>query len=166
MFSESARAVVASTVVGQSHLIGPQEVRARQSTKPAAEPTRPQTYDAIARLASSDAALAEVGGGEWLAVRVSPRPGSRAVPLPGELACSPAVMGEGVLTPLAIGQVHLLDLAGQPLATPFQPRVAAGSRDQPPDQQNRTDRRHARAGRPMQDRGRHARPPAPDREVR
>lgn len=128
MFSESARAVVASTVVGQSHLIGPQEVRARQSTKPAADPTRPQTYDAIARLASSDAALAEVGGGDWLAVRVSPRAGSRAVPLPGELACSPTVMGEGVLTPLAVGQVHLLDLAGQPLATPFQPRVAVGSR--------------------------------------
>jgi hypothetical protein len=114
--------------VGQSHLIGPQEVRARQSMKPAAEPTRPQTYDAIARLASSDAALAEVGGGDWLAVRVSPRAGSRAVPLPGELACFPAVMGEGVLAPLAVGQVHLLDLAGQPLATPFQPRVAVGSR--------------------------------------
>lgn len=133
MFSESARAVVASTVVGQSHLIGPQEVRARQSTKPAAEPpsqlsSRPQTYDAIARLASSDAALAEVGGGDWLAVRVSPRAGSRAVPLPGEIVCPPAVMSEGVLTPLAVGQVHLLDLAGQPLATPFQPRIAAGSR--------------------------------------
>ncbi|QDV74569.1 PQQ-binding-like beta-propeller repeat protein [Botrimarina mediterranea] len=127
IYSDSARAVVASTVTGQSHLIGPPEVRARQSTQPDAEPSRPQVFDAVARLASTDSALAKMGGGEWLAVRVAPRAGSRAVSLPGELACEPVTMGEGVLTPLAIGQVHLLDLAGQPLATPFQPRVAAGS---------------------------------------
>lgn len=128
VFSESARGVVASTVTGQSHLIGSQEVRARQSAKPAAEPSRPQTYDGVARLPSSDSALTRIGAGEWLAVRVAPRAGSRPAILPGELTCAPAVMGDGVLAPLAVGQVHLLDLLGQPLATPFQPRVAVGSR--------------------------------------
>lgn len=128
LFSESARGVVASTVVGQSHLIGPQEVRARLSPKPVAEPSRPQTYDAVTWLANSDAALSNVGASEWLGVRIAPRAASRPASLPGDLTCSPVVMGTGVLAPLAVGQVHLLDLAGQPVATPFQPRVAVGSR--------------------------------------
>jgi outer membrane protein assembly factor BamB len=128
VFSEAARGVVASNVVGESHLIGPEEVRARLSARPATESSRPQIYDAITRLANSDAGLSKIGASEWLGVQVAPRAASRAASLPGELTCSPALMGGGVLAPLAVGQVHLLDLAGQPVATPFQPRVTVGSR--------------------------------------
>ncbi|TWT98064.1 outer membrane biogenesis protein BamB [Botrimarina colliarenosi] len=127
VFSETARGVVATTTGGETHLIGPQEVRSRQSAKPAATPTRPVVYDASVRLASSDAVFAQVGASQWLAVRVTPRAAARSVGLPGRLACQPTVMGSGVLTPLEMGQVHLLDTAGQPVATPFQPTVAVGA---------------------------------------
>ena len=51
----------------------------------------------------------------------------RWVHLPSPLACEPTHFGQGWIAPLEIGQVMLLDGAGQPLAAPFQPALKPGT---------------------------------------
>lgn len=63
---------------------------------------------------------------------VDPSQGNRAaqwVQLPSRLACAATPLGNGVLAPLEVGQVAYLDPAtGEPLATPFQPRLQPRTR--------------------------------------
>ena len=48
--------------------------------------------------------------------------------LPASLACSPIAFAGGLLAPLCVGQVYLLDpLSGNGLCAPFQPRLRAGA---------------------------------------
>ena len=48
--------------------------------------------------------------------------------LPASLACSPIAFADGLLSPLGVGQIYLLDpLSGKGLITPFQPRLQPGA---------------------------------------
>ena len=54
----------------------------------------------------------------------SQRQSIHAVKLPSTITCAMSPLGKGVLVPLEVGQVFYLNPAdGQPLATPFQPRL-------------------------------------------
>jgi outer membrane protein assembly factor BamB len=54
---------------------------------------------------------------------------ARWIGMPSPLACAPTPMGEGFLAPLEVGQVFYLNAAnGRPLAAPFQPRLAPGTK--------------------------------------
>lgn len=118
--------VIATTVTGQTHQIGPQTLRAGLSGAPAAEPSRSQTFDGAAVLSDGRTVLTQTGQAQWVTNTLAPRAGSRTISLPGELACQPALMATALVTPLRVGQVHLLDPTGKQLATPFQPRVEVG----------------------------------------
>jgi hypothetical protein len=49
---------------------------------------------------------------------------SGELPLPGRIAARPVALGEGLVVPLSIGQVFLIDVVhGEPIAAPFQPMI-------------------------------------------
>ncbi len=125
--SRKPQGVVATTLAGHTHLIDSAAIRARVSAEPAAEPSRSTRYEAAVSLGSGEAVLMQKGSKQWLRTALTPRASARVLRLPGELASRPAKMAKYLVTPLSIGQVHLLDSTGKQIATPFQPRVEVGT---------------------------------------
>ncbi|MEO0531034.1 MAG: PQQ-binding-like beta-propeller repeat protein, partial [Planctomycetota bacterium] len=122
--SARPRGLVATNLVGQTHLLGGRAINARVSPKPATTPRREQQYDGVLRLDDGIAIASVTGRADWTVMRAGSE--ARTVSLPGELACLPERLGDAIVTPLRVGQVHLLEAAGSQSALPFQPSVAAG----------------------------------------
>lgn len=125
-FDPAAQGVVSVLADGAIHVVGPQEVRNRVSTRPAARAATTGAFDATVA-AAGGTALVRRGDSEWFATFSKAGARARSIALPSPLAAAPTAMGDGLLVPLRIGQVMALDLAGQPTATPYQPRIVAGS---------------------------------------
>lgn len=127
VISRTPQGVVATTLPGHTHLIGSEAIRARVSAKPVAEPSRGMAYSQGVSLGGGQSILLEEDSSQWLNTSLTPRPSARVARLPGDVACRPAAMAKYLVTPLTVGQVHLLDPSGKQVATPFQPRVPVDS---------------------------------------
>lgn len=125
-FSKRLRGVLATSVTGHTHLIGPSTIKARVSAKPTVAPRDNVAYDNRVSLAGGVGVLSVDGAKDWMATAIAPRAGARRTNLPGELAGAPVGLAGAIVTPLRVGQVHLLDATGRQRATPFQPKVNVG----------------------------------------
>lgn len=123
--SQRPRAVAAGLVTGAVHLIGPSEIRDGLSAAPATAPAMEEPFSAVESVGGA-VVLTREEGASWFAVPLASPEQSRDAPLAGELATQPAVIGSGLIAPLRVGQVHVLDALGRPLGKPFQPTVTAG----------------------------------------
>lgn len=124
--SSRPRGVIATTILGHTHLIGPAQIKAGVSPKPTVAPPGDRGYNARIALASGIGVLSVQGTREWIATALAPRVGVRLSSLPGDLAAVPTALAGALVAPLSVGQVHLLDAAGRQRATPFQPKVNVG----------------------------------------
>ncbi|MEQ8846886.1 PQQ-binding-like beta-propeller repeat protein [Botrimarina sp.] len=123
--SQRSRAVLATAVTGAVHEIGPEQIRAGLSPRPAAQPEGAEAYSSASEVGAA-VVLARPESSSWFAVPLAAPDRARAASLVGQLATDPAPLGGALVAPLRVGQVHVLDPLGRSVAKPFQPEVRAG----------------------------------------
>lgn len=121
------RGFVVARSTGVTHLVGPAAIRAGASVEPIVKAgAEGALYDGRVEVGSRESVFLEEEAAEWTRVELGRSSRAARVALPGQVGCRPAPMGGGLLTPLKIGQLLLLDGGGSQLAAPAQPRVDVG----------------------------------------
>ena len=123
--SNGPRGLVVVTELGATHLIDPAAIRRGVSEKPVVG-APPANYNARVAVGQRDAVLVRPGEAGWVRVRLGRRSAAARVSLPGKIASPPTRMANGLVTPLSIGQLLLVDAGGKQLAAPAQPTVELG----------------------------------------
>lgn len=126
--SNSLKGLVIADQIGGLFLVNRDAIIQGVVSKPISQSRITSTLDNSLMLNNESILLTSKGRKRAVPINLSTTRQPRAFNLPGEISCEPEVMGEGWLAPLSIGQVLLLDAAGQPIATPFQPKLAPGQR--------------------------------------
>ena len=124
--AKSPQGISVTTSEGGLHRVDRAALRRGYSERPnSSVPGAPKQSFAVT-LASGKRLLGSASSKAFLSAGVTGDPTVRSGRLPGVLACRPAAMGEGLLAPLELGQVALVDARGAEIAAPFQPETQLG----------------------------------------
>jgi len=129
---EASQSITAVTTNGNAFRLDAAAIRAKVSSQPlvaTGAPAQPPILLESTDLGTGRAAFSAPGVDRVLVVQASPNgPAPNWVSLPAPLACPVSRFGEGMIAPLAMGQVHYLHpTKGGQLAVPFQPLLAPGT---------------------------------------